>query len=251
MALYTDGFSTTLTVLRSYDNSVLDVAAAENIDVSDKLRLAQRELGIEITNFLLRNGLTTEQEGLLGHAVQTEQMAHVHSLLTLALLFRDAGNSRLNDRYKAKWREYAEEADAALRRLFQTGIGMTLNPVPQAETPLISTVPGSVLPARTYAVSIAWVGQSGRAGLKSAPVLVEIAPGMVLSAAATRPPAGISGFVVLAGETEEQMTRQSVAVVRASETWREPTSGIRHDLPEWLPQAADYFVANRRQILRG
>jgi hypothetical protein len=237
--------------LRSYDNSVLDVAATENIDLAEKFRLAQRELGIEITNFLLRHGVSVTAETLLNQVVQTEQMAHVHSLHTLALLFRDACNSQLNDRYKAKWREYGSEADAALRRLFETGIGVAVNPVPRAEIPLITMFAGGVLPARTYAISIAWVGQAGRAGLQSLPVLVEVAPGMLVSVAAVKPPAGVSGFVVNAGETEEQMTRQNVAVVRTSEEWREPVSGTRRDLPMWLSQTADYHVANRRQILRG
>ena len=52
MALFTDGTISTLEELRGYESAVYDVASTERIDLSQKLVLAQQELGIELTSRL-------------------------------------------------------------------------------------------------------------------------------------------------------------------------------------------------------
>jgi hypothetical protein len=247
MPLYTDGLTTNLSDLTSYDSTILEVAAAENINIPDKLRLAQKEIGFELSNFLLRHQVSGE----LKSVIVTEQMAHVHSLHALGLLYRDAYNSQLNERYKGKWKEYVHQADLALRRLFETGIGIVVSPVPAAGMPAVSAVPGGVLPARTYSVSVSWIGGSGVAGAASAPVTVELPPGTLLSVTVAKAPAGVTGFVVLAGAVEDSMHRQNASPATVTERWQEALPGLRTDLKPWPAQQADYFVANRRQLLRG
>jgi hypothetical protein len=251
MALYTDGLSTSISDLKAHDSSVLEVAAIEKIDGSAKLRLAETELGIEITNFLLRHGFPQTPGGVLGNVVVTPQILHVHGLHALALLYRDVYNSQLNERYKGKWREFVNQADLALRRLFETGIGIAVSPIPQSPMPLVTFAGGSVLPARTYSVSTAFVGISGLTGARSAPVTIELPPGTRLSVAVPWVPAGVTGFVVCAGETEDAMYQQSTSSTDPAAVWIEPVSGLRDDIRSWPAQRADYFVANRRQILRG
>lgn len=251
MSLYTDALNVSVSNLHAYDSTVTEVAATERIDLQDKLQLAQKEVGIEICNFLLRHGIPLRAGSELHNVVRTEQIEHVHCLQTLTLFYRDAHNSQMNERYKGKWREYEKQADLALRRLFETGIGIVLNPVPQAAIPLVSSMPGGVLPARTYSVSLAWAGSSGSAGAPSIPLTVELASGTLMSVAAGIAPAGVTGFIVLAGDTEGRMWQQSVSVTGVTAAWREPVSGLRQDLAPWPEQRADYYVANRRQLLRG
>ena len=54
MALFTDVIST-IQDLMVQDSSVLATAQAENIDLNQKLALAQQELGIELTTLLQRS----------------------------------------------------------------------------------------------------------------------------------------------------------------------------------------------------
>jgi hypothetical protein len=251
MALYTDGLNTNISDLRAYDSAVLEVASTENIEAAAKLRLAQTELGIEISNFLLRNGIPQRPTGVLNSVMVTQQIHHVHCLHALALLYRDAYNSQLNERHKGKWREFVNQADLALRRLFEAGIGITLNPVPQAPLPTLAYVGGSVLPARTYCVSVAALGSAGLAGASSGAVIIGLPPGTLLSVSVPNLPDGATGFIVSAGETEEAMQRQSLSPTLPGEIWLEGATGLQQDLPPWPVQRADYYVANRRQILRG
>jgi hypothetical protein len=251
MALYTDGLTTNISDLRTYDSSVLEVASMENIDAAAKLQLAQTELGIEVSNFLLRHGFPQGPNGVLANVVVTQQMLHVHCLHALALLYRDAYNSQLNERHKSKWREFVKEADLALRRLFETGIGIAVTPVPQAPMPVLSYIAGGYLPARTYSVAAVFTGIAGVAGAASAAVTIELPPATLLSVALPVIPDGAQGFIVNAGETEQAMHRQSVSPTASIQAWIEPVQGLRQDLAPWPPQRADYYVANRRQILRG
>jgi hypothetical protein len=251
MALYTDGLTTSISDLKAYDSSVLEVASTEKIDATAKLRLAETELGIEITNFLLRHGFPPGPAGVLANVAVTPQVLHVHSLHALALLYRDAYNSQLNERLKSKWLAFVNEADLALRRLFETGIGIAVNPIPQAPMPAVSFTGGSVLPARSYSVSVAFAGPSGLAGAPSAAVTIELPPATRLSVAVPNVPPGVTGFLVRAGDREDAMHQQNTAPTATAEVWVEPASGLRQDVTAWPAQRADYFVANRRQILRG
>ena len=56
MALFTDGLICDQEVLREYESSILEVARTEELELTPKLRVAQREIGFEIAAFLQRNG---------------------------------------------------------------------------------------------------------------------------------------------------------------------------------------------------
>ena len=142
MALFTDGSISTLADLRAYEHTIVEAAHIEGIDISEKLSLAQREIGLAITGFLLRRHSEIGPHRRLENVVVTEPMAHAHVLHTIALVYRDAYGTQLNDRYASKWREYRSLAEQALRGLFDIGIGLVSAPVPQASTPAIGSAPG-------------------------------------------------------------------------------------------------------------
>ena len=64
--------------------------------------------------------------------VVTEPMRQWHIHKTLVLIYRDAYNNQLNDRYQGKWAEYEALAKASAQTYFQIGVGLVADPVPKA-----------------------------------------------------------------------------------------------------------------------
>src|SRR5574338_279857 len=125
MALFTDGTMATVSDLRLYEHSILEVGQTESIDLAEKLTLSQREISIEITAFLLKKGVALPLGHELSNVIATDPLIHWHAVHTLAICYRDAYNSQLNDRYKGKWEEFARLAGRAQRLAFDIGIGIT------------------------------------------------------------------------------------------------------------------------------
>ena len=243
MALFTDGLVAGLLDLRAYENGILEVANTEGLSLTDKLQIAQREIAINLTGFLLRHGVWLGPGRELSTVAVTEPLLHAHVLATLAHVYRDAYNSQLNERFKSKWREYVQLADGAMRQLLETGVGIVGTPLVKPASPATSTVAGGVLPSRSYFVQVA-LASSGVTSAWSDPAMVELQPGTRLSVNAP-------GCHVYAGADERHMFRQTNTPIPAGANWTEAESGLRKDLAAVPVQRPDYFVANRRQMLRG
>ena len=243
MALFTDGLVAGLLDLRAYESGILDVANTEGLSLTDKLQIAQREIAIDLTSFLLRHGVSLGPGRELSMVAVTEPLLHAHVLTTLAHAFRDAYNSQLNERYKSKWREYVHLAERALRQLQETGVGIVGSPLAKPLPPTTGVFAGGVLPFRTYRVQVALAGNGVTSAL-SDPLMVEVQPG-------TRISVNAPGCHVYAGADEGHMFRQTNAPIPPSGSWTETESGLRQDLTPVPVQGPDYLVANRRQMLRG
>jgi len=63
MALFTDSPVSSIEDLSAQDSQLLDVASAENIDVTRKLALAQEEVGLELSALLTRRSSRTSHSG--------------------------------------------------------------------------------------------------------------------------------------------------------------------------------------------
>ena len=87
MALFTDGSICSTENLRQYESSILDVASTEGIELGAKLNLAQREIGVAITAFLLETSAGQNYARELGNIVVTEALAQWLSLQSLALTY--------------------------------------------------------------------------------------------------------------------------------------------------------------------
>ena len=111
MALFTDGPISSARELQEHDALVLSVASSEGIDVAAKARLAQQELANELILFLVRRASLREYPSNLRRSrgledvVVTNALRRWHSHKTLALVYGDAYNNQLNDRYQGKWNE--------------------------------------------------------------------------------------------------------------------------------------------------
>jgi hypothetical protein len=250
MPLFTDGLISTIADLKAYESSVLDLAAREGIDLTAKLDIAQREIGLELAAFLLRRGVQLRADRELTNVMVTKPLAHLHVVHTLALVYRDAFNSQLNDRYFGKWKEYTRLSDRAQRVLLEIGVGMTNAPVSRPAMAVVTTAPGGTLAPATYYICIAWAGMRGESGAQSETVAITTSYGERPSVRIPVQPGAIAGAFVFAGEMENAMRRQNDEPLAPGSTWTMSESGLRQDLTDPPAQTADFYVANRNQLLR-
>src|ERR1700732_1929439 len=158
--LLTDVCPNDTEALRVYESAVLDVANTEAIDLKVKLRLALDEIVDDVLDILLSHStdftaLSRRTRGV-SDVVVTPQMKRWHALHTLEVFYRDAFNNQLNDRYQAKSQEYHELSRVARLHTVRFGIGLVNNPMPQADSPLVTFTIGTP-PAAVFYIQVAWV----------------------------------------------------------------------------------------------
>ena len=143
--LLTDCNPNTPEDLRVYESAILDVANLEQIDLGGKLNLARWEIAEDVLEVLLDHTRYTylqanvrRQIGV-SDVVVTYPMKRWHALHTLEVVYRDAFNNQLDDRYQAKFNEYYELAKDARTSTMKYGIGLVATPLSQAPAPVVSS----------------------------------------------------------------------------------------------------------------
>jgi hypothetical protein len=245
MALFTDGAPSTLEELRGYESGLYDVASIEGIDLSQKMVLAQQELGVELTARFFR-----DEPDQLGRVVVTQPLHLWHIFQSLALTYRDSYNSHLNDRYLGKWREYQRMANWASRNLFETGVGLIEEAVPKAAAPTVRVVSGQGA-AAMYWVRVAWVSAKGAEGGPSEPAVIATAQGTVPEVEAAEATANASGWNVYAGLSIEESRRQNEQPIEIGATWRLPYTGLAAGKTAGDGQRPTSYVRINRVLQRG
>lgn len=254
MALFTDGSISEIDDLRALDSQLLDVSHSESIDLSRKLALAQEELGVDIRTMLARmtfvdRPLWLAPEPDLGSVVVTAALKLWHEYRTLEMVYKDAYNSQLNDRYAGKRDQFHQMADWAAEKLVQIGIGIASNPVPKAATPFVTAIPGTV-PDGGYYVSMAWVNEAGEEGASALPAFLSIA-GTGLQAESGSPPAGVAGWNVFIGDAPESMALQNSIAIPIGQVWRQLDALSTGGRPPGTGQEPTYVRPIPRVIQRG
>src|SRR5258708_18291215 len=161
--LLTDSSPNNTEDLRVYESAILDAANQERIELDAKLNLSTEEISEDILDLLLDHTRSTDPLSSIrrtigvSDVVVTPQLKRWHAVHTLEIVYRDAFNNQLNDRYLAKFKEYHELSKNAREHTFRFGIGLVLAPIPKAQIPMFSFVPG-LIPATTYYVRVSWVG---------------------------------------------------------------------------------------------
>jgi hypothetical protein len=244
MALFTDGTISTMDELAEHDSGVLQAARTESIDLTRKLALAQEEIGVELAALLPDTGST------LGSVVVTSGVRLWHVFHTLALTYRDAYYSQLNDRYQGKWKEYVELARWAAAKVMQTGVGIAADPVARAARPALITVAGS-LPEGTVYVTAAWLNARGEEGACAAAGTIEITAGTTFRAAMGPAPANARAWNVYAGPLADSLTRQNATPVSVGETWIQQTALTGDGEAPGEGQAPNFLRALPRLLQRG
>lgn len=251
MALFVDGPIATPEDLRAYESSILDMASTEGVDLTTKLALAHREVGIEIHRFLVEQTAsgTAAPDVALHQVVVTDALFYWPVLHTLALSFRDAYHNELNDRYQAKWQEYERQAAHASERYLAIGVGVANSAVGRASVPVVTRTPG-IMPTGTYEIRIAWVNGSGDEGGLSDWKLFDTDDGSVPVVTAGNAPIGGVKWNVYAGLLGHSLQKQNGSALTPGVSFTIATTGLVAGSAPSSGQSPDYFLRQSRLARR-
>lgn len=263
MGLLTDGQANSAQDLRNYENSILDVASSENLDLTGKLVLAQDEISIQILHFLLKQGARDpkafpyvlpgesyrRRKGVSDVTI-TPELKRWLALKTLELAYADAYSNQLNDRYANKLNHYRKLVTDAALSYFEAGVGIALDPLGRASAANLDFIAG-VGPATTFYVQTAWTNQAGQESLPSELTSFSINSGTQLVVTPIGAPTNVTGWNIYAGYTPDQPTLQNDWPIPIAASWTAPPSGLRSGRQPGNGQIADRFIRNDRVLPRG
>lgn len=254
MALFMDGPVSGIEDLTAQDSQLLDVAQVENIDVTRKLALTQDELAVELEGLLkrlnyTRQGIWQTEPTRIASVVVTPPLKMWHTFRALEMVYADAYNSQLNDRYAGKRDQFHNRALWAYGKLVEAGVGITSDPVPKAATPIIVTVPGT-LPDGTYYVTTAWMNRAGEVGASADPAVVTTS-GSTMLVQPGSPPTNATGWQVYVGAAPDTMTLQNSSPIAVSDGWIQPSQVVVTIQGPGSGQAPNYLRPAPRVLQRG
>jgi hypothetical protein len=255
--LLTDGNPNTTTDLTVYESAILNVAATEAIDLGLKLGLATEEITEDVLNILLDHTRSYDPQSTLrrqigvSDVVVSPQMMRWHALHTLAIVYRDAFNNQLNDRYLPKWTEYQRLSANAREHTIKLGIGLVYAPVPAAQTPVLSTAIAAGTTDTVYYVAATWVAANGQEGAPSPVTTYETGAGTTLVVQGVNPPGLATGFNVYMGLNSTSLTLQNASPVGTAQYFVLPGSGLTTGTPMGNGQAAQIYITGGPMLRRG
>jgi len=247
MSVFTDGVTATIEDLRAYESSILETAHTEGIDLTAKLVVSQEEVAVELEALLAKLG--SGRYGL-DNVVVTRPLKQWMVFHTLAVVYRDAYNSQLNDRYMGKWKEYGQMAKWAAQMLRENGVGVVRIPIPKAAEPLLEMTPGPGAAGRYY-VQAAWRNATGAEGAPSPIGVIDTSDGMLLTVEAVNPPTVAAGWSVYVGAAPDAMRLQNEEALAVGEKWTASAAGLVNGRAPGLGQAPEEYLTLDRIIQRG
>ncbi|HLK50395.1 MAG TPA: hypothetical protein VKT49_19780 [Bryobacteraceae bacterium] len=254
MPLFTDGPVSSIEDLNAQDSQLLDVASTEGIDLTRKLELAQEDVGVELTALLSKLSYADQPFWIapkpdLSAVVVTPALKRWHTYVALELVYCDAYNSQLNDRYAGKRDQFHQMAQWAREKLIQTGVGLVSQPVSRAATPVVTPIPGSLADG-TYYVSMGWVNASGEEGASAAPAAMSIAASTLQVQPGTAPN-NAAGWNVYIGLDAESMNLQNESLIGVGDMWRQNGPLVTAGRAPGTGQEPIYLKPLPRVIQRG
>jgi hypothetical protein len=255
MALFTDGPIQTSGELQNYDSGVLRMASTEGIDVTSKALLSQEEIATELLLFLQRNSISDPRFLVrkrigVGDIVVTPPLKRWHAYKTLELVYRDAYNNQLNDRYRGKWAEYKLVASHAEETLFEAGVGIVHHPVPRASQPSLTPAPASVSGTQYY-IQISWIGALAQEGAVSDLLQVTSNNGSVVIVRTASPSLEVNLWNVFAATDPSRMRLQNASPLPVDATWALPVTGLTDGRPPGDGQTPEWWLVQRHVLPRG
>jgi len=254
MALFTDGPPSSIKSLTGIDSQLLNVASTEGIDVTHKLELAHEEIALDLDAWLKRAKpgerlMWTAEKAMLDRVVVTAALRLWHAYRTLELVYSDAYNSQLNDRYMGKRDQFEQMAVSYRERFIEAGAGMASSPLPRAATPALEVASGSLLD-NVYYVTAAWVNRAGEEGASAVAGAITTSSSS-FSAQMGTAPANASGWNAYVGTDPDSMTLQNSSPLAVGAIWVQPVwIGVAGRTPG-CGQAPNYVQALTRTVLRG
>jgi len=263
MALFNDGEINSLQDLQQYESSLMNVASVEQIDLSAKLALAQDEIGADLLNYLLKQTprdlsnlififQTVSARRVLGTSdvVVTDSVKRWHALKSIELVYEDAYNNQLNDRYQGKWLQYQKRALGAAKQAYQIGIGLMFAPLPKPTSPILLAITGSQF-ENTFYVSVTWLNLAGQESAPSDVVALQTVDGTQLVVSPVTPPANAISWNVYVGLTPDGPKLQNSSPLPLATNWLLPDTGIIQGNPLPTGQTPDWYVVEDRLLQRG
>ena len=259
MALFTDGPVSCILDLTARDTQLLNVAVAEGIDVTQKLGLAQDELALEVATLLTRSSYADQMLWLapqpdLGSVVVTPALKLWHTLRSLELVYADAYNNQLNDRYAGKRDQFHAMAESAFEKLVQLGIGMASCPVAQPGIPNVVAAPGPQgsfpLPDDTYYVTTAWMNSQGEEGACAVPAAVTTSASTLLIQSG-KAPRNATAWNVYVSTAPDTMSLQNTSPLAIGQTWLQPGKLTTGGRAPGSGQSPSYIKPVPRMLQRG
>jgi len=254
MALFMDGPASGIEDLTGQDSQLPDVAHVENINVTQKLALAQNELAVELGALLMRLSYTEQLSWYTGPpriatVVVTPPLKLWHTFRALEMVYADAYNSQLNDRYAGKRDYFHERAHWAYQKLVEAGLGIATDPIPRAAAPAVAAASGD-LPDGTYYVTTAWINRAGEEGATAVPAVISIT-GSTLSVQPGDPPPNATGWKVYVGGGPDSMVQQNSSPIAVGGNWVQPDPVVAAGPAPGSGQGPNYLRPAPRVIQRG
>ncbi len=256
MALLTDGNPNDTEALRVYETAILSVANVETIDLDAKLGLATEEISDDVLDILLDHTRAYDPQSNIRRTIGvsdvavTPQLKRWQAVHTLEIVYRDAFNNQLNDRYKPKWDEYRELSREAREQTERFGIGLVLSPVPRAVAPILSVVSGTIA-ATTYYVRVSWVSAAAQEGSPSEVTAFSTTDGTLLMVQVASPSAIATGWNVYLGLTDSTVTLQNSTPIPLGQAFTLPSSGLVNGRAPGDGQTPDVYITGGRMLRRG
>jgi len=257
MALFMDGPISTIDDLSAQDSQLADVASADGIDVTQKLALAQEHVAQELEGLLA--GMGRPEQSLwrsarlsLHHVAVTPALKLWHTYRTLEIVYADAYNNQLNDRYAGKRDQFRSMASWAYDKFVRIGAGIVYDPIPRATKPTLTAVEAAAgaLPDGIYFVTMAWVNQAGEEGASAEANTISTAAA-TLAVQPRDPPKSAVAWNVYAGIDAGSMFRQNGAPIPAGLSWTQPSMLTTTGPRAGQGQEPAFFRPMPRVLLRG
>ena len=258
MALFNDGPISGIGDLMNYEASIPDVASTEGIDTATKLALAQEEIAAELLTFLLERegGVWWETSGwsrrrILGvsDVVVTDSLRRWHTLRTLAMIFHDAYDNQLNDRYQGKWQSYERLQNNAESAYLKIGVGMVAVPAPKPAPPILSTTAGPSA-AGTYYFAMCWLTSNGEQGLCSDSGAITLTANTQAVVSCGTAPQGVTAWNLYAAGEPESLALQNSAPLSPADTWVQPLP-LSPGPPPGNGQTPTRWAVDQHRLRRG
>ena len=225
MALFSDGPACSIDDLIDEDSGLLDTAQTVGINVTAKLKLAQGEVRSELLTLLLRlqapaGSVVWVQPPGIGQVVVTTDLVRWEKMQALAMVYRDASNTQLIDRYKAKCDMFIKLTQVARDQFIANGVGLVTDPMPKATVPVLGTVstPDSQTGGAFYAC-VTWVNAAGQEGSPSVAGSIVVPAHNLMTVLTSDAPAKAVGFNVYAGTVLAGLTLQNSSPVAPGQSF--------------------------------
>jgi hypothetical protein len=223
MSLFADGPPSSIEDLTDQDSGLLDVCRVQQIDASVKLKLAHRELAVQLESLFEQQqtiysfGYLNSQLTLRNVAV-TPTLKMWHTWQALSLVYRDAYFNQLNDRFSAKWNEFRRLGDEARNRLRDLGVGIVWDPLPRPISPTLTPTPATEV-GGTFYFTIALLNAAGEQSAPSPVTSIQLADGNAVELQLSNQPANARGWNAYAGTSPGEVYLQNASPISMDSQW--------------------------------